>query len=165
MTLSLQEFDAIQKLPPDRLYKYFLNKIGITGLIWYSKDDEVLTFNYSGGDCCPIWTAPEFAVAATAHLETPELKPVSISVREFADEFVKPPYDGLWVAVMLKADGEAFITSFEALRNDLVSLVLPDQLEEAPDLEALGPDATVEEQVRTIYKRNMKAGPKGKLPG
>lgn len=164
MTLKKEEFDAVLSLPPAKLYAYFLNQVCLTNAIYFAKDSEALWFNYRGGECYPIWSHSQFLTAATAHLQTPELLPFSISVRDFVDDFVSPPYDDLWVAVMLKPDGEAYIIPFEMFRQDLIEKVLFDQLEEPPDLEALEPKASIEEQVRTIFRRNMKAKPKGKLP-
>lgn len=87
MFVSQKELHAVQRLPAEARYNYFIKRVADTEMVWgLYKDGWATTSDNYKRNSIPLWPAREYALVHCTG-DWKDCSPRSVSVQEFLSDF------------------------------------------------------------------------------
>jgi hypothetical protein len=124
ININEKEIQQVVSLPGEKRYKYFLNKVADTGLVWgLYNNGWALAEDNLGRKVLPLWPASEYAkMCANAFWEG--YKPEPVDVYDFLNSYINElRQEGILIAVFYTNNDKGIIPSYEKLEKDILLIL------------------------------------------
>ncbi len=121
-TLTPAQLDAIDCMPAEQRYDYFINKLIELGEVWgLSSDTGWVILSDEDDEQLPVWPHAQLA-ESWARGEFSDCQPKAIPLTDWINKWLTGmEKDGLLAAVCPSSDGDSIIVGAEELLHDIKS--------------------------------------------
>ena len=119
LQLSSNEIDSVLKISPDKRYKYFLNRVADSGILWGGYDYDWIIMEENENRFFPVWPNKEYA-RLFLEMNSKNSLQKSIEVHDFMENFlIDLEAQNIAILVFPIPEKTGSIVCHQTLYNDL----------------------------------------------